>query len=172
MTNRALAILACSTLMPLFSQTPQVLDKAFFSQDPKTLIRICAEESIRLNSRDTHLLVEYGDNQLALGNRPKAEEAFALAVAKTPKDAQTHHLIGLAWLRKGYKKEALLAYDAMVHVDLSGSYENRKNIYTKAAVDLIKAGETKIAAEYMEAGYKLDVGAKEIDQARYRRLTT
>ncbi len=148
-------------LLPAIAQIPQVVDKAFFSQEPKILMKLCSDESIRLNTKDTHLLAEYGDTQLALGNRAGAEAAFAKAALKSPNDAQTHHLIGLAWLRKGFKKEALAAYAAMVNVDLTGSYENRKNIFTKAALDLIKAGEVKLATEYMEAGYRLDKGDAE-----------
>lgn len=143
-------------LVPASAQVPKVPDAAFFSQDRKVLMRLCAEEALRLDPKDSHLLVEYGDTMLALGERPKAEEAFAKAVAAKPDDPQTHHLIGLAWLRKGFRPEALKAYEAMVSVELSGRYERLKNILNKAAVDLIAAGEVKVAADYQERSYQLD----------------
>ncbi len=143
--------------LPLLAQAPKVPDVAFFSQDPKVLMILCAEEAKALMStRDTHLLAEYGDTYLAKGDRAKAEEAFTKAAALSPNDPQTHHLIGLAWLRKGFKAEALASYKAMTEVSLAGRYENRKNIFTKAAVDLISAGYVAEAAAYMESGYQLD----------------
>ena len=152
------AALGLSALLPAVAQVPKVPDAAFFSQDHKVLMRLCAEEAVRLNAKDTHLLAEYGETMLTLGERKKAEEAFEKAVAMKPNDAQTHHLIGLAWLRKGFKQEALKAYEAMVSVDLSGRYERQKNLFNRAAVDLIAAGEVKVAADYMERGYRLDKG--------------
>jgi tetratricopeptide (TPR) repeat protein len=152
------AVLGLAALLPASAQAPLAPDAAFFSQDPKSLMRLCADEAVLLSPKDTHLLAEYGDTMLALGDRKKAEEAFAKAVSKSPNDSQTHHLIGLAWLRKGFRQEALKAYEAMVSVDLSGRYERRKNIFTKAAVDLLSAGEVKVAADYMEQGFQLDKG--------------
>ncbi len=150
------ACLGLLLLVPASAQVPKVPDAAFFSQDRKVLMRLCAEEALRLDPKDSHLLVEYGDTMLALGERPKAEETFAKAVAAKPDDPQTHHLIGLAWLRKGFRPEALKAYQAMVSVELSGSYQRLKNILNKAAVDLIAAGEVKVAADYQERSYQLD----------------
>jgi len=141
---------------PAWAQVPKVPDAAFFSQDRKVLMRLCAEEARRLDPKDTHLLVEYGDTMLALGERQKAEAAFAKAVATEPDNPQTHHLIGLAWLRKDFRPEALKAYQSMVSVDLSGRYERQKNILNKAAVDLIAAGEVKVAADYQERSFLLD----------------
>lgn len=139
-----------------WAQVPKVPNAAFFSQDRKVLMRLCAEEARRLDPKDRHLLVEYGDTMLALGERQKAEEAFAKAVAAEPDDPQTHHLVGLAWLRRGLRPEALKAYQSMVSVDLSGRYERLKNILNKAAVDLIAAGEVKVATDYQERSFLLD----------------
>ncbi|NWJ40547.1 MAG: hypothetical protein HXX12_06210 [Geothrix sp.] len=159
MSTRGWSLPVCLGLLalcPASAQAPKVPDAAFFSQDRKVLMRLCAEEARRLDPKDTHLMVEYGDTMLALGERQKAEEAFEKAVAAKPTDPQTHHLIGLAWLRKGFRPEALKAYQAMVSVELSGRYERLKNILNKAAVDLIAAGEVKVAADYMERAYQLD----------------
>ena len=159
MSARGWLIPVCLGLVflgPASAQAPKVPDAAFFSQDPKVLMRLCAEEAVRLDPKDTHLLVEFGDTMLALGDRQKAEEAFAKAVATKPDDPQTHHLIGLAWLRKGFRPEALKAYQAMVSVNLSGSYQRLKNLLNKAAVDLVAAGEVKVAADYQERSYQLD----------------
>lgn len=155
MVRHASLLLALTA--PLLAQTPKAPDAAFFKQDPKTLMVLCAEEAKHLmSSSDAHLLVEYGDVCLGRGDRAKAEASFAAALKHDRNDPQTHRLIGLAWLRKGFKAEALAAYKAMTDVDLRGRYENRKNLFTKAAVDLMSAGFTSEAAGYMESGYLLD----------------
>ena len=148
--------LVLSGLLPALAQAPETPDAAFFAQDPKVLMRLCADEALRLKARDSHLVAEYGDTMLALGDRKKAEEAFSRALERKPNDPQTRRLIALAWLRHGFLPEALRTYEAMVTLDLSGRYENRKNLFTKAAVDLLVAGQVKVAADYMERGFLLD----------------
>ncbi len=143
--------------LPLMAQAPKVPDVAVFSQDPPVLMLLCAEEARALmGSRDAHLWAEYGDTYLAKGDRAKAQEAFTKAIALNPTDPQSHRLVALAWLRKGFKTEALAEYATMTEVNLAGRYENRKNLFAKAAVDLIAAGCVAEATAYMESSYKLD----------------
>jgi tetratricopeptide (TPR) repeat protein len=93
---------------------------------------------------------------LTRGDRPKAEEAFAKALASGFNDPQTRRLIAYAWIRHGHAAQALEAYDACVKVDLSGRYENRKNLYARAAEDLVAHGQAPRAVEYMEESFRLD----------------
>ncbi len=155
-----LAILSLLAI-PLGAQAPKVPDAAFFTQDPKVVMALCSEETLALMDRsDIHLWIEYGNIWLSRGDRRKAEEAFDRALHVNPNvitnDYQAHHLIALAWLRHGFKAEALASYKTMTEMDLIARYMNRKNLFTMAAVELVSAGHVAEAATYMEAGYQLD----------------
>ncbi|MBK8789074.1 MAG: hypothetical protein IPO28_02550 [Holophagaceae bacterium] len=143
--------LAILNFCPAWAQVPKVPDATFFSQDRKVLMRLCAEEARRLDPRDGTA----GDTgTMLLSGAPEGGRGPSRGRCRPT--SPTHHLVGLAWLRRGLRPEALKAYQSMVSVDLSGRYERLKNILNKAAVDLIAAGEVKVAADYQERSFLLD----------------
>ena len=153
--KRALSWIALATL-PLGAQVPPLPDATFFSQPPRSLMRLCGDEAVRLAPRDALLLAAYGEVLLAAGDRVRAEEVFAMATQRRPDDYRTLRLIGRAWLSQGYSREGLATYTLLLSAD--GGYVSRKNRLCNAAVDLVSFGETRVAAEYMEQSYRLDKG--------------
>lgn len=149
-----LALLALSASAQERPGVPKTPGKPFFSQDAAVLIPASADEARRLEPKDRQLKVEYGEVQLALGNRSAAEADFAEALKGAEDDPRVHHWIGQAWLRRRFVKEALASYDAMVKVTLQARFETRKSLFANAAVDLV-AAEPEAAARYMEEAYKL-----------------
>lgn len=114
----------------------QPADKqGLFQQDPQAIMRICAEQARKLDPKDSRLLAKCGRVCLAGGDRAQAEEAFRLALLDDPKDAETHRLIALAWLKAGFQAEALQSFNAMVKF---GSADRKA--LGKAAVNLMDAG--------------------------------
>ena len=147
--------LALSAQEPPLS-VPQYPGTSFFLKDPKRLAVACAEEAQRLDASDAHLLAVRGDLWLGMGDRAKAETAFAEALAKDAIDPRTHRLIAQAWMRHGFKAEALAAYKTMAGLDLRGRFDNKKNVLCWAATDLMAAGFVPQAADYMAQSYALD----------------
>jgi tetratricopeptide (TPR) repeat protein len=137
-------------------EVPKQPDAAFFSQDSKRLMLLCAEEAHRLDPLDPHLLAARGEVWLSTGDRAKAEMTFAEAVKRDPGDPRTRRLIAAARMRHGFREEALLAYQAMTALTLSGRFDNRKNVLCWAAADLMEAGFGQEAAGFMDKSYGLD----------------
>ena len=133
-------------ILPLVSQTPD------FKGDPKQIMQDCANKARSIEGKDSRLLAEYGRAYLAAGQREMAEETFKVAIARDPKDGETHFLIGYAWLRQGFKEEAFKAFVVMENADPKG-----KNAFARAAVVLLDAGEEAAATTLMEKAYRLDV---------------
>ena len=147
MRNLALLLLAS----PLLAQVPTGVDQAFFKGDPRAVMASCADRARAIKPKDSRLLAEYGRAYLASGDRPKAEGAFAAAIANDPKDAETHRLIAYAWLKNGFKPEAVAAFDKMVIMDPKG-----KNAFSKSAANLMDAGMADKAVEMMKRAWILD----------------
>jgi len=157
MSRRLATFVLPFALLPVRAQAPGVPkapDKTFFALDPAKLIPLCAEEARRLSFSDRELKVQYGEILLSQGNRAGAEDAFNQALKGQEMDPRVHHWIAKAWLRRGFPKEALAAYDAMVKVPLNGYYETRQSLLTNAAAELV-ATQPEIAADYMEQAYTL-----------------
>ena len=157
MSRRAALLAFPLVLLPARAQAPGVPktpDKIFFTQDPASLVPICAEEARHLSFRDRELKVEYGEILLVQGNRGGAEGVFSQALKGAEADPRVYHWIAQAWLRRGFSKEALASYDTMVKLPLTGYFETRKSVLTNAAVELV-ATQPEIAASYMEQAYEL-----------------
>ena len=135
---------------------PRLPEASFFLQDPKRLMVACAEEAQRLGPSDARLLAAQGDLWLDMGDRAKAEAAFSSALAKDAGDPRTRRIIAQAWMRHGFKAEALAAYKAMADLDLRGHFDNKKNVLCWAATDLMAGGFPQEASSYMDQSYALD----------------
>ena len=136
---------------PLLAQAPPGVDQAFFKGDPRAVMAACADRARAIKPKDSRLLAEYGRAYLASGDRPKAEGAFAAALVDDSKDGETHRLIAYAWLKNGFKTEAVAILDKMVIMD-----PKAKNAFSKAAVNLLDAGMTDKAVELMKRAWILD----------------
>jgi tetratricopeptide (TPR) repeat protein len=134
--------------LPLLAQIPKDLEPSFFARDPKTVMVECANVARSRQGKDSRMLAEYGRSYLASGDRAKAEEAFALAIKDDPKDITTRYLIGLAWLRCGFKTEALAAFEQIP--------PKEKNDLTKVACRLAEAGMAAEAEAAMTKAWELD----------------
>ena len=150
------ALLALLTL-GLFAQTtkptPTVFDEAFFAGDRRAILEGCADKARSLKPKDAKYLAECGRAYLAAMDKPKAEAAFKEAEARESKDGQVLRLIAQAWLRHGYKSEALEGYEKIVQRD-----PKNKEAVTQAAVDLAEVGLVNEAERYMGVLLVLEKG--------------
>ena len=104
-------------------------DEAFFNGDRRAILQACADKARAIKPKDAKFLAEYGRAYLAALDRPKAEAAFKEAEDKEPKDGQVLRLIAVAWLKNGYKTEALEGYEKIVKRD-----PKNKEAVTQAAI--------------------------------------
>jgi len=123
-----------------------VFNEAFFNGDRAAVLRKVTEEARVLKSRDAKLLAEYGRASLAALDIPKGKELLKLAEAKEPKDGEVLRLIALAWLKNGYKSEALDTYELILKRD-----PKNKNALAASGVDLAEVGLVNEAGKYMTA---------------------
>lgn len=133
--------------LPLLAQVPRDLGPAFFSREPKLVMVECADIARSREGKDSRMLAKCGHVYLAAGERARAEEAFALALKDDPKDGITRYLIGLAWLRNGFKSEALSSFSKI---------PPDKNDLAKAACRLAEARMATEAEEMMTKAWNLD----------------
>lgn len=133
--------------LPLLAQMPKDLGPAFFSRDPKLVMVECADIARSREGKDSRMLAKYGHVYLAAGDRAKAEEAFALALKDDSKDGTTRYLIGLAWLRNGFKSEAVNSFSKI---------PPDKNDLAKAACRLAEARMVAEAEAMMTTAWNLD----------------
>lgn len=124
--------------LPLAAQEHR-FDEAFFRGDRKVILQACADMARSMKPKDAKWLAEYGRAYLAALDRPKAEAAFRDALAREPKDGEVLRLIGQAWLKHGYKREAMEAYLKIFAVDAGN-----KDALVASALDLAEVG---LAAE-------------------------
>jgi tetratricopeptide (TPR) repeat protein len=148
-----LALLALATLS-LAAQTPAsptVFDEAFFNGDRRAILQVCADKARSMKPKDAKYLAECGRAYLAALDKPKAMAAFKEAEARESKDGLVLRLIAQAWLKHGYKTEALEGYEKIVARD-----PKNKEAVTLAAVDLAEVGLVNESERYMGVLVVLD----------------
>ncbi len=140
-------------LLPLLALTlgaqapqPPKFDERFFMGDRKAILQACADQARAIKPKDAKWLAEYGRAYLAALDRPKAEAAFKEALLKEPKDAEVHRLIANAWLKHGFKQEALDGYGRLLTLD-----GGNKEALLAAATDLAEVGLATEADRFMTA---------------------
>jgi tetratricopeptide (TPR) repeat protein len=142
------ALLLVLSTLALAAQAPvpptTVFDEAFFNGDRRGILQACADKARSIKPKDAKYLAEYGRAYLAALDRPKADAAFREAELKEPKDGQVLRLIAVAWLKHGYKTEALEGYEKIVKRD-----PKNKEAVTQAAIDLAEVGLVNEAERYM-----------------------
>ncbi len=148
-----LALLTLSLSAQTTKPGPAVFDEAFFAGDRRVILEGCADKARSLKPKDAKYLAECGRAYLAALDKPKAEAAFKEAEARESKDGQVLRLIAQAWLRHGYKSEALEGYEKIVQRD-----PKNKEAVTQAAVDLAEVGLVNEAERYMGVLLVLEKG--------------
>lgn len=150
----ALLPFACVTLT-LCAQAPKpaavVFNEAFFAGDRRAILEGCADKARSIKPKDAKYLAECGRAYLAALDRPRATEAFKEAETREAKDGQVLRLIAQAWLKHGYKSEALEGYEKIAARD-----PKNKEALTQAAVDLAEVGLVNESERYMGAVTALD----------------
>lgn len=121
-------------------------DQTFFEGDRRAILEACADKARTIKPDDAKWLTEYGRAYLAALDVPKAKEAFKKAEEREPKDGEVLRLIANAWLKNGYKNEALEEYDKILQRD-----PGNKDAITDAAVDLALVAITGYADKFMDA---------------------
>jgi tetratricopeptide (TPR) repeat protein len=145
---RPLPLLALSALS-LAAQAPKatpVFDEAFFNGDRRIILGGCADRARAIKPRDAKYLAEFGRAYLAALDKPRAEAAFREAEQREDKDGQVLHLIAQAWLKHGYKTEALEGYEKILTRD-----PKNKEALAQTGVDLAEVGLVAEAERYMLA---------------------
>ncbi|MFZ1377761.1 MAG: hypothetical protein WAS25_14315 [Geothrix sp.] len=132
---------------------PAVFDEAFFNGDRRVILQGCADKARSLKPKDAKYLAECGRAYLAALDKPKAEAAFKEAEVREAKDGQVLRLIAQAWLKHGYKTEALEGYEKIVQRD-----PKNKDAITQAGVDLAEVGLVNEAERYMGVLATLEKG--------------
>jgi tetratricopeptide (TPR) repeat protein len=130
----------------VLAQAPIRLDEAFFSGDRTRVLREITNRARSMNDGDARLLAEYGRAYLAMLDVPKGKDLLRLAEAKEPNDGEVLRLIALAWLKNGFKTEALSAYEQILRRDPKNT-----DVLGRSAVDLAEVGLVKEAEKYMGA---------------------
>ncbi|MFN7959433.1 MAG: hypothetical protein U0P46_14055 [Holophagaceae bacterium] len=141
------ALLLALASLSLAAQTPApAFDEAFFGGDRRAVLEGCADKVRALKPKDAKYLAECGRAYLAALDKPKAEAAFREAEARESKDGEVLQLIAVAWLKHGYKTEALETYEKILQRD-----PKNKDALTQAGVDLAEVGLVAEAERYMNA---------------------
>ncbi len=140
-----LAALSLATI-GLWAQTPPAFDEAFFAGDRRAVLEGCADRARALKPKDAKYLAECGRAYLAALDKPKADAAFREAEARESRDGEVLQLIAAAWLKHGYKTEALETYEKILQRD-----PKNKDALTQAGVDLAEVGLVNEAERYMNA---------------------
>lgn len=135
------------------AQSAGVMDEAFFNRERAVVLRAVTEQAHLLKDGDAALLAEYGRASLAAMDVAKGRSYLQMAEAKEPKDGAVLRLIALAWLKNGYKSEALATYELVPRRD-----PRNKEALAQSAIDLAEVGLVKEAAGYMK-----DYAARESD---------
>ena len=147
------ALLSLSLAAQASKPVPAAFDEAFFAGDRRAILEGCADRARALKPKDAKYLAECGRAYLAALDKPKAEAAFKEAEAREAKDGQVLRLIAVAWLKHGYKTEALETYEKIVQRD-----PKNKDAITQAGVDLAEVGLVNEAERYMGVLATLEKG--------------
>ena len=142
---RAAAFVLC-VVPALMAQTPIKFDEAFFNGDRARVLREVTNRARAMNDGDAKLLAEYGRAYLAALDVQKGKELLRMAEAKESKDGEVLRMIALAWLKNGFKAEALGAYEQILRRDPKNS-----EAIGKSGVDLAEVGLVNEAEKYMNA---------------------
>lgn len=129
----------------LFAQTTK-LDEAFFAGERQQVLREMAERLRVENRRNALIMAECGRAYLAGMDGTKAREILKAAEEREPKDGRVLRMIALAWLKNGYKAEALSAYQRVIERD-----PKNKEALTQCGVDLAEVGLMAEAEKFMKA---------------------
>ncbi len=140
----ALFFLATFALAAQAPKPTPIFNEAFFNGDRRAILEGCADRARSIKPKDAKYLAECGRAYLAAMDKPKAEVAFKDAETREPKDGLVLRLIAQAWLKHGYKTEALEGYEKIVQRD-----PKNKEAVTQAAVDLAEVGLVNEAERYM-----------------------
>lgn len=132
-----------ASLLP--AQTAK-LDEAFFAGERKLILREMAERLKVEKRRDAPILAECGRAYLAGLEPIKAKEILKAAEDREPKDGRVLRLIALAWLKNGFKTEALTAYEWVLQRD-----PKNNEALTQCGVDLAEVGLMNEADKFMKA---------------------
>ncbi|NWJ41197.1 MAG: hypothetical protein HXX12_09530 [Geothrix sp.] len=135
------------------AQAPPTFDEAFFAGDRRAVLAGCADKARALKPKDAKYLAECGRAYLAALDKPRAEAAFKDAETRESKDGEVLRLIAVAWLKHGYKTEALESYEKIVQRD-----PKNKDAITQAGVDLAEVGLVNEAERYMGVLAALEKG--------------
>jgi tetratricopeptide (TPR) repeat protein len=122
------------------------MDEAFFNGDRAKILRAVAERAYAMENGDAKLLAEYGGAFLAAMDVQKGKDMLRLAEAREPKDGSVLRLIAYAWLKNGYKSEALGAYEQVLRRD-----PKNKEAIGQSAVDLAEVSFLKDAEKFTNA---------------------
>lgn len=142
----ALFALLSLSLAAQATQTPPAFDETFFAGDRRAVLQGCADKVRALKPKDAKYLAECGRAYLAALDKPKAEAAFKEAEARESKDGEVLQLVAVAWLKHGYKTEALETYEKILQRD-----PKNKDALAQAGVDLAEVGLVNEAERYMNA---------------------
>jgi tetratricopeptide (TPR) repeat protein len=129
----------------LLAQAPR-FDEAFFNGDRARILREITGRARSMNDGDAKLLAEYGRAYLTALDVQKGKELLRLAEAKEANDGEVLRLIALAWLKNGFKAEALSAYEQILRKDPKNT-----DVIGRSAVDLAEVGLVNEAEKYMHA---------------------
>lgn len=144
------AVLALASLAfagrALLGADPPPLDEGFFNGDRRAILKGLADRLNTLKPGDARFMVDCGRAHLASLDKPKAIDFFKRAEAKEPKDGQLLRAIAQAWLRHGYKSEALETYALVLARD-----PKNKEALGQCAVDLAEVGLVAEAEKHMNA---------------------
>lgn len=140
------AILALLSLAASAEEPPPPFDEAFFNGDRRQVLRALADRLNALKPGEARFLVDCGRAHLAVLDKARAQDYLKRAEAREPKDGQVLRLIAQAWLRHGYKNEALETY-ALV---LARDPKNREAL-AQCGVDLAEVGLAAEAEKAMNA---------------------
>lgn len=158
---------------------PNPSGPTFLAQNSQQLMITCIEASRTLGGidGDPDHMVERGWVYLAAGNRGQAEAIFQQAIRAPRTRTETYRLLGLAWLRQGFKAEALQAYQLMGATKKSSlgfgvplnsnappsgrasvffGIDTRKGAMARAAVDMMRSGLVREASDCMDQVYLAD----------------
>lgn len=122
------------------------LDEAFFAGERKQVLREMAERLRVENRRNALILAECGRAYLAGLDALTARDILKAAEEREPKDGRVLRMIALAWLKNGYKAEALSAYERVLERD-----PKNNEALTQCGVDLAEVGLMTEAEKFMKA---------------------
>ena len=150
--RRALLLAAFGPI--LLAQTPFTsFNEEFFNGDRRKILKGMADATRELKPRDAKYLAECGRAYLAAVDKSRASDTFKLAEALEPKDGRVLRTIANAWLKNGYRTEALEAYELVMTRD-----PGNKDVVMDCAIDLAEAGMVPQSEKFMNHYLAMESG--------------